>query len=248
MKKEFSDNQLILISLIVIALSIFTILLSTGKLGITGASTEQGYVNVTVPTSAAITLHTVSINFSTTLPGVAKNSYASADVSTREYGGTHMPCDVDNHCGINITNDGSVFINITIQATEALFTSGSYDADTHFLYNVTMQDLDYSGNGNGPNVYAGRDNCSVGYDGGLSGVGGVGHWRGVPTSTEVAICYLNYTDTLGACTKTGEERTGNSDICPDIARVEFNITVPGDEGGGDKAGTIQFVASDATPA
>lgn len=230
MRKEAQNNYLVIVALIAIVLSVVSVLSLLGNLGITGAATEVGYVNVTVPTTAEITIHTTSINFTGTNPGDTKTSYESDDVATRE----GVPCDVDNHCGMNISNDGSGFINVTIQETESLFTSGGYSADSHFLYNVTMQDAAYVEG----NVYSGKANCSVGYAGGFAGVGGVGYWRGVPSSSaEVAICYLNYTDAVPG--------GGDSDSRPDIARVEFNITVPDGEGSGDKAGTITFIASTA---
>lgn len=240
MKKEVSEKQLIIIALVAIVLSIFSIFFSIGKLGITGALTTSGtgYVNVTVPAAAGIELYINEINFTNTQPGDTKTSYESDDVSTRGEGGTHLPCGTDNHCGMNISNTGSTFINITLyeSSTDTMFSSGTYDKDKHFLYNVTMQDPDYAKDV----TYGGKDNCSVGYDGGLAGVGGVGYWRGVPSSAEVAVCYLNYSDTLGGAT------TESSDTRPDVARIEFNITVPNDEGSGDKGAAIIFTASDAT--
>lgn len=227
--KKFSNNTLLMIAVIAIAISLCIIVLPFGdKLALTGL--DVAYVNVTVPSTAEITVWTTSINFTGTNPGDSKSSYSAADVDSRE----GMPCTTDNHCGMNITNDGSVFINITIQETENLFDSGSYVANTHFVYNVTMQDPLYT------TAYGASGNCSVGYAQGLPGLSGWGDWRGVPrASSENAVCYLNNTDNGGACT-TGH--LGDTDVCPDVARVEFNITVPGDEVAGDKAGTITFTA------
>lgn len=239
MRRGFSDDQLVLILVIIIALSIFSILSSLGKLGIfgmAGAASDTGYVNVTVSPTAEILVSTKSINFTGSEPGETKTSYAAADVETIEQGGNHIPCNDDNHCGINITNEGTGFINITIQesTTDPLFTSGTYSANTHFLYNVTVQDPNY---GTTADPYAGKGNCSVGYDNGFQGVGGTGYWRGVPrSSSEVAVCYLNSSDTLGAAT------TESSDTRPDVARIEFNITIPGDEPAGDKGAAITFTA------
>lgn len=238
--KEFSNNQLIIIAVIAIVVSLFSIFISFGgKLSITGmigGTNGIGYVNVTVPSTAAITVWITSINFTGTNPGASKTSYAQADVDSTE----GLPCETDNHCGMNITNDGSSFINITLYESERLFDSGSYDNRTHFLYNVTMQDPDY-----GTATYGANGNCSVGYDRGLPGIDGTttGQWRPVPDNIltkEDAVCYLNNTDTLGTiCTAS---HTGNTDVCPDIARIEFNITVPDDEPAGDKAGTLTFTA------
>lgn len=234
--KEFSNNTLFIIAVIIIAISLFSIALPFGeKLGITGmagTTSAEGTVNVTVPSTASLTVHTKSINFTETPIGSSKTSYLAVDVDTNCDALNCIPCDADNHCGMNVTNDGTsdTFINITIYASEALFTSGSYLANSHWLYNVTMQDPGYTTD------YGAKGNCSVGYDQGLSGVGGWGNWRGVPTVAEHGICYLNASDDLGS------GNTESSDTRPDVARVEFNITVPEQEGSGDKAGTITFTA------
>jgi len=227
--KELSNNTLILIAVASIVISLFNIFLSFGG-GITGWGTvsDVGFVNVTVISAAEITVHTKSINFTSASVGESLTSYAATNVSTTDL----LPCDADNHCGMNITNDGNIVINITIQESENLFDTGGYVANAHFLYNVTMQDPGYTTN------YGANGNCSVGYDMGLPGVGGVGYWRGVPRgAAEVAICYLNASNTLG-----GAEIGQSSDTRPDVARVEFNITIPGDEPPGEKAGTITFTA------
>jgi hypothetical protein len=222
MEKEVSTNQLVIVILIAIAMSGFSILLSVAGPGLTSASSSgSGSVNLTVSAVTDVSIGTDAINFSATSPGQSRNSYNASDVKG---------CGADNHCGFNITNDGTTFVNITIQETESLFDSSSYDAEKHYTYNITMQDPLYT------TAYGASGDCSVGYSNGLPGVGGVGYWRAMPLPTaeggspEVAICYLNYTSS-----PEGEDR-------PDVARIELNITVPNDETQGSKTGTITLTA------
>ncbi|MCG2717688.1 MAG: hypothetical protein L6408_02485 [Nanoarchaeota archaeon] len=215
MKKEISNNQIVLIAFIAISLSIFSIFLSFGNLGITGAaSTGVGYTNVTITETTDITVVRAQINFTDSNPGESKNSVESDDVDAS--------CTTDGECGINITNDGSATINITMTNTENLFSSASLVYAQHYVYNITMGDstTDYV-----------RDNrCSTGYVNttatGNSGLALTGSWRAMPAqgAGEVAICCLNYTDDH------------------DWAQVDINITVPGDEPAGIKSGTITFTA------
>lgn len=229
MKKEVSDNQLIIIVLIAISISLFSILVSITRLDITGAlSSGEGYVNVTVMTVVDITIWTSMVNFTAANPGQSRNSYNASEIQN---------CGADNHCGMNITNDGTMFINITIYESENLFESSNYDNKSHYLYNVTMQDVEYT------TSYGTDGDCSTGYDQGLKGpddTGTTGQWRAIPRNSgnaEVAVCYFNYTDT---------SPDGNDEHRPDLARVEINITVPSDEPTGSKTGTLTFTAVSAT--
>jgi len=223
-KKEIPIYRLTTIALFTLVLSILSIFLCSTRLGITGltTTTDKGYINVTVMFHTEISLGLNSTVFKAANPGQTRNSYNSSEMEN---------CYADNHCGLNVTNDGNVFINITILETENLFDSGTYNASQHFTYNVTMQDLDYV------NGYGGKGDCSTGYSNGLPGPdsnGRTGQWRAVPRdSEEVAICYLNSTS------------TPEDDNRPDIARVELNITVPTDESTGLKSGTLTFTASSA---
>lgn len=224
MKKEVQNKQIILITLIAIILSLFSILLSVTRLEvITGASSS--YTNVTVSAIVDISISTSSIEFIATNPGKTRNSYNSSEVKG---------CDTDNHCGFNITNDGTRFINVTIQETESLFGSSNFDATQHFTYNVTMKDVLYD------TAYGADGNCSTGYDQGFKGPddnGQWGEWRAIPhSSEEVAVCYLNHTD---------NSPDGVDDHRPDIAIVEINITVPTNEATGSKTGTLTFTGISA---
>lgn len=220
MRKEVSTNQLITVILVAIALSMLSIVLSITRPSFTAASSSgEGYVNITVSAVTDVSIGVDSINFLATNPGKSRNSYNASDVKD---------CSADNHCGFNMTNDGTTFINITIQETVALFEGSSYEAIQHFTYNVTMQDPFYT------TAYGSKGDCSTGYSQGLKGPddnGQTGQWRAVPrSSSEVAICYLNYTDD-----SEGEDRW-------DTARIELNITVPDDESTGSKTGTLTFTA------
>lgn len=228
MKKRASNNRLAVIALVAFVLSLFSLFLSVAKIGITGAAdVGEGEAEVKILTTTSITVWTTTINFSATHPRQSKNSYDESDVQN---------CDTDNHCGFNITNDGTEFANITIQEIGNLFSGGSYNAAQHFTYNVTMKDPLYT------TGYGGEGNCSVGYSKGLKGPddnGEVGQWRGVPRgfeNIEVAICYLNYTDVAS---------DGIDDHRPDLAVVEINITVPADEPSGRKKGILRFIAVEA---
>lgn len=229
MKKEVSDNKLIIIALIAISISLLSILISvTRPYIITGASlSDEGYVNVTVLSVVDLTIQMNTINFTATNPGKTRNSYNASDT---------QDCTADNHCGFNMTNDGTRFINITIYESENLFDSSNYDNKSHYLYNTTIQDIDYD------TAYGAKGNCSTGYDQGPKGpddTGATGQWRAIPRSSdnaEVAVCYLNYTDI---------PPDGNDEHRPDTARVEINITVPSDEATGSKTGMLTFTGISA---
>lgn len=176
MKIEPSNNNLILIAAVAIGLSIFSIFLSMGKLGITGASTEYGYVNVTIGKAVDITVVRAQINFTDAAITQTRTSDDSGDV---------QDCTTDFECGINITNVGNTEVNITLANSKDLWESPNNYTATHYLYNVTM-DPSYIG------ANEGLHNCSTGYDLGLPLTGG---WRAMPigSDTELAICRMNYT-------------------------------------------------------
>ncbi len=211
MKKEFSTNNLLIIAFIAIGLSLFSLLLSLNKLEVTGAaSTGAGYTNVTVIEATDISIVRAQINFTDANPGDTRDSHESDHVNQ---------CTIDNECGINITNDGSVDINITLENTDDLFESATLDQSIHYLYNITL--------GDNSTDYTAVD-CSTGGSRGLqfNGTNGDSGWRAFPPQggSEVAICGLNSTD-------------GH-----DSVQVDVNITIPGDEAAGIKSGTITFSA------
>jgi len=223
--EEISDKKLFIVTIIAIILSITGLIFSIIRADITGAS-SAGYsdVNVTIGETTDITIWRSTIEFRPTKPGETKNSYNFTHVENC-YAGT-------SSCGFNLTNEGNVFINITIQETSNLFSSGNFSAVKHFTYNVTMKDPMYISG------YGGLGSCSTGYSSGLKGPddsGQTGQWRAVPrTAAEVAICYLNYTN---------EAPDGDPEHRPDIAVLELNITVPDDESVGEKSGSLTFTAA-----
>jgi len=255
MKKKVSDNQLILIVIIAVVMSSFSILTSFVKLNLTGSYMEEGNVTVKVLETVELQLPISHVLFVASKPGWTRNSYEISDVincNTAAHNPTDDPwtgpgMEVANmyeafhSCGIIMVNEGSVFLNVTIEEFDPLFNGNSYDAATHFLYNVTMNDQNYT------TEYGDKGNCSVGYDMGLPGVNGWGDWRPMPRgNTEVAVCYLNFEDTppcemlaMGGWNFFGEDRCYRADH----AMLEINITVPLDESYGIKYGTLRLIAT-----
>lgn len=226
MKKKVSDNQLILVVVIAVIISSFSLLLSLAKLNLTGAYTEEGYVNITVGTVVEITFLVDTVNFTATKAGVSKNTYNVADLESYD----PMWSVWTGSYGLVLINDGTNFINVTIREDENLFDSNNFNSQEHFNYNITMNDQSYT------TAYGGKGSCSTCYENGLPCVEG---WRAIPRSptTEVAICYLNYSGEP-ACPRIPTGRCYR----PDITMIELKIKVPDDEEAGEKLGSLNFVA------
>jgi len=205
--KKIDNNTLSIILIIVIFISILITWDGMMRLqGIIGAATGLGYVNVTVNETVGITMVTNTVNFTSTLPGVSKTTYIATDITSGPF---------------NITNDGTVDINITITDTETLFSSANLNRDIHYLYNVTLAQKNTA-------VY----DCSLNMTLGLkfTPVTSISGWRAFPVSgAETPICGLNYTD--GA----------------DSVTININITVPNDESSGTKAARVTFTSVATTP-
>ncbi|MDD5253639.1 MAG: hypothetical protein PHG05_00865 [Candidatus Nanoarchaeia archaeon] len=208
---EVSNKSLVALSVIAVIISltgIFISLTAPQSSLVTGGAT--GSVNISVNASLGITMVNADINFTSSNPGDNKVSYLTDDLEGES-------CLANYECGFNITNDGSVLINISIQETESLFDSASFSAAKHLLYNVTHAEAGYP-------AAAPGSGCSVGYPGGL----GAGDWRALPSAAaEDGICFLNYTD-------------GS-----DSVMIDLNVTVPVDEPSGEKLATITFLAKAA---
>jgi len=231
--KELSTRNLVLIAVVAIALSMFSIFLSFGRPGITGAQTtdtEVGYVNVTVSELVDITVVRSQINFTDSATGVTKSSHVASHIAA-------SACVTDGECGINISNVGNTEVNISITAGDASGndadlweSSGDYPAygnARYYLYNVTM-DPRYTTD----STTAGYWNCSAGYENATLPLN-ESTWRAVPATAENAmICMLNFSG-------SGFSYWG---------QVDINITVPGDEPSGIKTAVLKFTATDATPA
>ena len=199
--KEINNNTLAVFLLVVILLSLLGTWHSIMRLkGITGAATGLGYINVSINETIGITMVTANINFTSTVPGENKATTKATDITSGPF---------------NITNDGSVTINITIADTETLFDSGSLSRALHYLYNVAL-----TRPANGVFTYP----CSLNHTQGLQYTSAL-LWRAFPaSSTETPICALNYTDGY------------------DSVIINVNITVPLDETGGQKSARVTFTS------
>ena len=158
-----------------------------------------GRVNVTVNSTLGLSFVTnSSVNFTLSNPGDSKTSLLAANIAG---------CGTDRTCGFNLSNDGNVEMNISMINSDALFTSTSFSRGLHFSFNVTPMINTF--NRCGANFYGNVTNNT---------------WSGVPTSSVVVICALNYT-------------------AQDTAMVDINVTVPTDETAGAKIATVTFTAS-----
>ena len=119
MKKKFSNNSLAVVLVIAI---IFSVLITWNTLQtiedpLTGmASVLKGTANVTISREIAISFAVSNVSFTDATTGQSRDSYASAQVNN---------CGTDGICGLNITNDGSVTVNITLQTTKDMFSGTS---------------------------------------------------------------------------------------------------------------------------
>ena len=183
------------------------------------SSTRYGYANVTVLATTDIEMIRDTVNFTNTNPGDTRVSTVAADVDD---GAT-----CDPYCGLLISNNGSVEVNISITNAERLFDGGSYVAASHYLYNVTHY------GGLAYNDPLGDGSGTVCSSGNIAGNTCDGSWwcpfpdEGLEHST--AICALNQTD-------------GH-----DMVEIEINITIPLDEPAGQKDATIKFTATAWNP-
>ena len=195
-----------------------------------------GTVNVTVNVTAGISLSRSAVNFTVTNPDNARNTYTATDLTQAPLSAGVLGCasmESNTTCGINITNDGTVNINVTMQDTgSAIFKSGTFSRLVHFLFNVSVPysarnticpNSATSGNG-----FYNVNNTHIRTGGFVPTI----NWTPVNTSALRIICGLNFTN-------TGYGR----ELKPDVAAVEFNISVPNDESGGDKGTTLDFVGS-----
>ncbi|MBI2110357.1 hypothetical protein HYT51_01085 [Candidatus Woesearchaeota archaeon] len=208
-KKEINNNVLAVLLVFVIFISFLGTWNSLMRLqGITGAATGLGYINVSVNETTGISMVQANVNFTSTAIGISKTTYTASAITSGPF---------------NITNDGSVLINITIADTETLFDSASLNRQLHYLYNITL--ADYASNSRVVGY-----NCSLGGSNGLAYNPAAGGWRGFPSSgTETPICRLNFTDGY------------------DSVRIDVNITPPNDEPGGQKAARVTFTSVATTP-
>lgn len=228
--KEKQTNKfitfLIITAIITLSLSLFIRYSDTPS--ITGFVT--GTVNVTVNITAGITLSRSVVNFTVTQPAASRDTYTAADLATAPLAAcnTKFP---NQTCGINVTNDGSVNINVTMQDTGTnIFKSGAFSRVLHFLFNVSVPTSARNGicpnNADSTNGFYHINNTHIRTAGFVPTI----NWTPVNTTSITIICGLNYTNTgYGA------------EVRPDVASIDFNITIPSDESGGSKGTTLEIV-------
>lgn len=222
--KENNNFTIILgtLAIIMLLLAFFVHYGTTNK--VTGL--VVGTVNVTINQTIGVSLSRNSINFTSSNPGTGRTTYTAADLASAP-----LPtCTyfANATCGLNITNDGSVNLNITMQDTgSVIFTSSSFTRKLHFLFNVSVpysarsvicKDTTFNGfyNVNNTHIRTGGFVPSI-------------NWTPVNTTAITIICGLNSTNTgYGA------------EVQPDVASIDFNITIPTDESAGTKGTTLEI--------
>lgn len=129
-KKEVPGGVLVALAVIAIAVSLIGITTMIGKpMQILGAAV--GTVNVTINESVGVSLVTDSINFTTSGINDVKDTTTATDIQS---------CSAAP-CGFNISNDGSVNLNISIDVTSNMFTGSGVNASS-FMCNATNFDAD----------------------------------------------------------------------------------------------------------
>ena len=155
----------------------------TGGVSATGAVT--GTTQVNVGAVVAISLPTNTVDF--------------GNMNTGESNQTND----DSPFPFTVQNDGSVDVNVTINASDLWDGTGAQNPSVYYRYHVAAST---------------EGTC---YDSGDS----VTSYTNMPASATLAIANLTY---------------GNG--C-DLAEVEINVTVPGDESSGAKSSTVWFLAT-----
>lgn len=202
MNKQISNNTLLILIISSVVVSVIGTWITIIKITpITGAVT--GTTNVTVNSTAGISLSTSLVNFTESAPSESRTTYRTTDIRSGPF---------------NITNDGTVLVNITMSATNPF--SGTFSMPgSKYLFNVSIL-----------SDYMGRQffNCSVGVNSTTSGAGyEFAGYQYVKTSAQMIICNLNFTD--------GK----------DSALIHINITIPSDEAAGVKTSVVTFLGSAA---
>ena len=222
--KGQSNNLIIFLSVVALASLTFSIMFNLGNTELTGLAI--GTINVTVNSSVGVSLSRSVVNFTVTGPGMNRVTYTAGDLGAAPL----TTCSSRLHnstCGINVTNDGTVNINVTMQDTGSnIFKSGTFSRVQHFLFNVSVPIS--ARNGVCPNgISNGFYNINNTFNAGFAPTS---NWTPVNTSAITIICGLNYTNT-----GYGPE------VQPDVAAIDFNITVPTDESAGTKGTTLEIL-------
>lgn len=223
MKKDYDNIILVFLGTLALISVMTSILFHYNTETIKGTGYVTGSVNITINESIAITLGRTTVNFTTSNPGDGRTTYTTADITTLPIPSCTAKLNTAT-CGFNITNDGSVTINITAQDLGTLFRSPTFSRAIHFLFNVSVPDtVRRTTTGICPGFY----NLTT------APAGNANNWTALPTSATTIICGLNFTNS----------DSGNPG--PDSTAIDINITVPADEATGTKGTIIEFLASRA---
>lgn len=112
---EISNNVLLFLAIIAIGISVFGIYTTLTNVGPTliGGAATTGTANVSVSEATTITINPANLSFVATAEGATRNSSINGDV---------IDCSADYLCGLNITNDGNVNVDIQLTVTDDMFT------------------------------------------------------------------------------------------------------------------------------
>lgn len=200
-----AERILFAVSVFVIIFFFFVVVSNFSRLGITGA--ETGYANVTINQSVGITLITDGINFTSSGPADYRESNNSNDLEPA--GSTR----------INISNNGNVPVNVTVQTTTDLFTSVVASSDTSFKCMI--------------NICNGQNNGADG-DGATECL--TSPWNGT------------YTDCDSDATSSPVHAIANLSQLDgqDTSVLDISITIPSLESAGTKQAIIALVAVAST--
>ena len=203
---EVSNNTLLMLAIIAVGISVFGIYTNLTSMGpnlIGGAAT--GTANVSVSQATTITINPANLTFVATSNNAFRNSSISSDV---------IGCSADYLCGINITNDGNIDVDVQLTVADDMFTIG--------LNGSTMmcRVQNHPTSGAATNLKSGGDTrfTNTTFVTCNSSIGNIG-------GTAQFIDGLNYTD--------GK----------DWAYVDVFIYVPSNEPTGNKQSTLVFTGS-----
>lgn len=202
---QVSNNFLIVLILATIMFSVIGTWISLTKLSpLTGLVPAPGIglVNVTINSSVSFSLNPQSVNFTGLNPGGSDNTI---DLNPPPF---------------NITNDGSVLINITVKIGASLFT----------------------GTGSGQNTSTFQACCGNHTSDGLCAQNKLNS----PTDNRSTLCsdsttFLNLSTTAIKYIAFQDFADNN-----DTRLLHLNVTAPPDEPTGQKDATLTFTASQAT--
>lgn len=135
--KEVSNHFLLFLAIIAISVTFIGVWISLTTVPALMTGEAVGQVNVTINETVGITLQVSEINFTLANPGDDLESNDSSDLSYSD--GYPAPCSAtDDTCNFNITNDGSVPVNITMTNNNELFNSTGLNS-THYRCSVENQ-------------------------------------------------------------------------------------------------------------